>query len=128
MHPTHIVVDTRDGYLFGAGSDGIPFNLATATKFTKTRNSNQKPEYRTYEVFELNLVNTSDFYTITPDDVGKRTIKPFGRVRVVSDFMGRIFPDDVGKRVYNVRADDGTRTILQVENNAQRNKRLGVQT
>lgn len=38
MEPTHIVVDTRDGYLFRAAGDGMLFTAATARAFAAHRN------------------------------------------------------------------------------------------
>ena len=51
-------------------------------------------------------------------DVGRSTIKAFGRNWPVVNFMGDIQPNDVGKRIYLVG------DILQVENNEQRDKRV----
>jgi len=59
------------------------------------------------------------FYTITSADVGKRTIRAFGKRRSTVDFLGQVQAQDVGKRVYNM--GEG---VLQVENNAQRDARL----
>lgn len=60
----------------------------------------------------------SGFYTITAGDVGKATIRAFGRPWAASSFIGVILPGDVGKRVYR------RGTILQVENDEQRAARL----
>lgn len=54
------------------------------------------------------------FYTLTTEDVGRPTLRIFGRTWLVSGFIGRILPGDVGKRVYLVGG------ILQVENDEQR--------
>jgi hypothetical protein len=51
--PTHVVIDTRDGYVYRAGSDGILFTGRTARAFRDHRNAGLKPEHRTYEVFSL---------------------------------------------------------------------------
>lgn len=53
MEPTHIVVDTRDGYLYRAPSDGVLFTAATARAFAESRNAEMKPEHRTYAVRRL---------------------------------------------------------------------------
>jgi hypothetical protein len=66
------------------------------------------------------------FYTLRLDDLGKPTIRAFGKVWLVTNFMGRIFPGDMGKRVYRVATDAGDSYILQVENDEQRDKRLGL--
>lgn len=58
------------------------------------------------------------YYELQQSDVGRPFLKIFDRVWSVTDFMGRILPGDVGKRVYLVSG------ILQVENDAQRAKRL----
>ena len=56
-------------------------------------------------------------YTLKQADVGKHTIRAFGYVWLVSNFMGQVLPGDVGKRVY------WRGGILQVENDAQRDAR-----
>ena len=60
------------------------------------------------------------FYEVTGRDIGKATLRAFGRTWLYADFMGRPLPQDVGKRVY-LRGD-----ILQVENDAQRAERLSA--
>lgn len=60
----------------------------------------------------------SRYYTITSRDIGKPTIRAFGRTWSVSDFIGRILSIDVGKRVYERGG------ILQVENQEQLEARL----
>lgn len=59
------------------------------------------------------------FVTITEADRHRPFFRAFGTVWLKSSFIGRILPGDVGKRVYLV---DG---ILQVENDAQRERRVG---
>ena len=58
-------------------------------------------------------------YEITSADVGHAFILVAGRWRQVSSSIGRILARDVGKRVFLV--DD----VLQIENDAQRDKRVG---
>lgn len=53
MEPTHIVVDTRDGYDYRAASDGVLFGAETARAFAEQRNAELKPEFRTYVVRRL---------------------------------------------------------------------------
>lgn len=60
----------------------------------------------------------SMYYTITSQDVGKRTISVGGYKWLITDVMGHILPTDIGKRVYVI---DG---ILQVESESQCNSRL----
>jgi hypothetical protein len=58
-------------------------------------------------------------HEITPADIGKVVIEIESGKRInVTDFMGRILPIDIGKRIYRVGR------IYQVENNAQRDKRI----
>ena len=57
-------------------------------------------------------------YEITSDDVGKPMLKIFGKVRMTSDWIGRIMPQDVGKRVYLVG------DVFQVKNEEQFRARL----
>ncbi|MGH8896708.1 MAG: hypothetical protein ACRDZ4_06705, partial [Egibacteraceae bacterium] len=59
------------------------------------------------------------FYTLKRRDVGRFSIRAFGRTLPVSDFIGRVLPHDVGKRVYCVGG------ICQVENDQQFARRTG---
>ena len=59
-------------------------------------------------------------YTLQDSDVGKSFLRAFGRVWLVTDFMGRVLPGDVGKRVYLWRDGEG----VSVENDEQRERRL----
>jgi len=68
------------------------------------------------------MANMRPFYTIGESDVGKRIIRAFGKTWPVHDFLGEVLPMDVDKRVYM----RGSPPILQVENNEQRDKRLGL--
>jgi hypothetical protein len=74
---------------------------------------------------ELCPVPAGRFFEIGPRDVGRATIGAFGQVWPVANFMGRVLPGDVGKRVYRVPMHDKSGYILQVENDAQRDARLG---
>ena len=58
-------------------------------------------------------------HTITKEDIGKGHHKIAGRTWPASSWIGHVMPGDVGKRVYL------TGGILQVENDAQRDVRLG---
>lgn len=54
MMPTHVVVDTTNGYTFKNGSDGVLFDQRHATAFAAQRNADLKPAYRgAYQVFRL---------------------------------------------------------------------------
>ena len=64
--------------------------------------------------------NARPFYTIKKSDIGKATIKAFGRRWSVVDVIGHIGPYDIGKRV--IQTSPG---VLQVENDAQMRRRLG---
>ena len=59
------------------------------------------------------------FYTLADSDVAMPYIKCLGRTWRVEDFLGQVLPQDVGKRVYRIKG------ILQVENNEQRDQRMG---
>jgi hypothetical protein len=51
--PAAVVVDTRDGYTFRSGIDGVLFTEEAARSFAGERNAEMKPEHRTYKVFLL---------------------------------------------------------------------------
>lgn len=57
------------------------------------------------------------YYTLTEADVGMATIRCFGKIWLVADFLGRVLPQDVGKRVYSVMG------IIQAENEYQEAER-----
>ena len=52
-YPTHVVVDTCDGYVFRSGHDGVLFTVDSAQAFADHRNAEMKPEYASYAVFKL---------------------------------------------------------------------------
>lgn len=53
MQPTHVVVDTRDGYTWAFDADAKPFTYHTASKFADVRNSERKPETPPFKLFRL---------------------------------------------------------------------------
>src|SRR5581483_12449060 len=53
MEPTHVVVDTRDGYTWAKDGHGQPLTEETAAQMAQAYNDEMKPEYRTYQVFKL---------------------------------------------------------------------------
>lgn len=59
------------------------------------------------------------FYTLAAEDVGSPVVFAFGRVWLVSGFLGRVLTGDVGKRVF-LRSG-----ILQVESDGQCAERKG---
>ena len=59
------------------------------------------------------------FYTLRSRDVGRATIKAFGKRWRTDEFIGQVLKQDVGKRVYRVG------DFLQVENDSQLARRLG---
>ena len=70
--------------------------------------------------------------TIKADDVGRtHLLRPdcfccgAHRNIYIQDVMGRVLPSDVGKKLYRVRSDANDRWVLQVENDAQRDARMG---
>lgn len=50
--PTHVVVDTIDGYVFKGDADGL-FDGSRAVAFAMARNMEQNPGFRSYQVFRL---------------------------------------------------------------------------
>lgn len=56
-YPLAVVVDTVDGHVFRAASDGELFTVATATGFAALRNSERKLGCQTYRVFKLVAVD-----------------------------------------------------------------------
>jgi hypothetical protein len=51
--PTHVVVDTLDGYTFTHDGSHILFDGPTAVKYATARNMEQNPGFKSYEVFRL---------------------------------------------------------------------------
>jgi len=64
------------------------------------------------------------FYTLTPEDVGKRIIKTTAGPVNVGDVIGAVLPIDIGKRLYHVPNEAGDMWIWQCESNDQRDARL----
>ena len=65
------------------------------------------------------------FYTITAEDVGKRSIRTAAGTISVTDVIGQVLAGDVGKRLYRVPCDDpAAGWIWQAENDKQRDERL----
>lgn len=62
------------------------------------------------------------FYRIESSDVGKRSIRAGGRRWNLGNVIGAIQAGDVGKRVFFPVGADG---VIQVENNEQRDARIG---
>lgn len=69
---------------------------------------------------EANVPDTRVYYELRASDVGRTTIRAFGRIWPVLDFMGRIMRQDVGKRVYLHTSGE----FLQVENDDQMRARV----
>lgn len=113
---SYLVSKSKDGHT------GSSWFSADALRFTG-KDSAPRPSHatRSRQPYELTKVRTErPFYELKKTDVGKALISAFGRKWSVSDFIGRVLPTDVGKRVYKAAAD-----MLQVENDAQRDRRLG---
>lgn len=75
-----------------------------------------KPKYDPGEVF----------YTVQPEDVGKRSIETDVGTINLSDFLGQIIKSDVGKRLYRQKIRDGEEFeyIWRAENQQQRDERV----
>jgi hypothetical protein len=56
QRPTHVVVDTIDGYTFNKDASGELFDGPRAAAFAEARNNEQNPGYKSYEVFYLSEV------------------------------------------------------------------------
>lgn len=50
--PTHVVVDTRDGYVFSKDSYGRPFNGSLAHMFANSRNMEKPGTYKAFQLIE----------------------------------------------------------------------------
>jgi hypothetical protein len=51
--PTHVVMDTSDGFIWWRDSLAQGFTLASATAWAHDSNAVMKPEHRTYRVYAL---------------------------------------------------------------------------
>jgi hypothetical protein len=69
VHPSHVVVDTRDGYVFRTDSDEYLFDAETAAAFAKRRNPQLNPELGSYWVFKL-------VPEASPEQLGDDTARP----------------------------------------------------
>lgn len=67
-------------------------------------------------------------YTIKHSDIGKWYTRHNGELLNIGDAIGYIQQCDIGKRVYRVRTNDNTGSILQVESNEQLERRLSEAT
>lgn len=65
------------------------------------------------------------FYTITADDIGRRSIRTTECMIPVSDVIGYVQRQDIGKRLYRVRCNDPAGGwTWQCESARQRDERL----
>jgi hypothetical protein len=64
------------------------------------------------------------FYTIRAEDVGKSVIETEKGPISLSAVIVRVSKGDIGKRVYHVLNEAGDTWFWQVENDAQRDKRV----
>jgi hypothetical protein len=53
QQPTHVVVDTIDGYVYKGDTTGLLFDGPRAAQFAHTRNNEQNPGFRSFIVFRL---------------------------------------------------------------------------
>lgn len=51
--PTHVVVDTRDGYVFSRDSYDRPFNGSLAHMFANSRNMETPNRYKVFRLIEM---------------------------------------------------------------------------
>jgi hypothetical protein len=58
--PTHVVMDTSDGFIWWRDSLAQGFTLASATAWAHDSNAVMKPEHRTYRVYALTEVTSRD--------------------------------------------------------------------
>jgi hypothetical protein len=56
--PTHVVVDTLDGYTFAHDGSGVLFDGPRAAAYAEARNNEQNPGFKSYQVFYLADVPT----------------------------------------------------------------------
>lgn len=64
-------------------------------------------------------------YTLRKEDIGARTIHVDGRPYCLPPVLGFVLPRDVGKRLYINKDEVGMLDALSVENDEQRDRRLG---
>jgi hypothetical protein len=54
--PTHVVMDTSDGFIFWRDRLAQPFTLAAAIAFARESNSHMLPNHRDFRVYALTEV------------------------------------------------------------------------
>jgi hypothetical protein len=72
-YPTHVVVDTIDGFVFYEDVHGNPFDQLTATQFARESNARRKPGRKTFALFRLEPSHMDSTYQVryTLSDDGK---------------------------------------------------------
>jgi hypothetical protein len=68
QQPTHVVVDTIDGYTYKGDATGVLFDGPRAVQFANTRNNEQNPGFKSFIVFRLEQEASFEpvFDNITP--------------------------------------------------------------
>lgn len=70
-YPTHVVVDTIDGYTWAKDMRGESFTQLTATGFARAMNQTRKPGHKTYALFRLVPEYSLEHGQYTLSDDGK---------------------------------------------------------
>jgi hypothetical protein len=76
--PTHIVIDTRDGWTWARDRDGHPFTETTATTFRDAMNEVANPAKRTYVMAAVVPVMSPELTAALAQDAtqGRLAIEP----------------------------------------------------
>jgi len=108
MQPTHVVVDTRDGYTWFMGEDGRPMVEATAGRFATKRNDELPRERQTYRVFAL--VPADPFVVSDSGDLqtGRmaRTLGRFPTEQGAAEYISTLPEHETGRYNLDGPADD----------------------
>lgn len=108
-HPTHVVVDLRDGYVYREDQAGL-FDKARARRFARSRNLDDvRADFR-YQVFELVADNPADEY---PADAEPAEDRPYDIVGQIIAYESGELDDDATIELFQHLVNTGMAWSLQ---------------